>query len=120
MTKIRGKTDTYICKNKSCKKPFVARVADRNRGWALYCSKTCKAVVQEKRTGQYKDYLYGNAPRSRLDRIAKKVGAPSTEMFINDSREYGGIPQYDSNGEYIGHIKTSFEDDSDYGDDDRY
>jgi hypothetical protein len=32
---------------------FTARTADRNRGWALYCSKSCKAKEQEKRTGQY-------------------------------------------------------------------
>jgi endogenous inhibitor of DNA gyrase (YacG/DUF329 family) len=29
-----------------CKKPFMARVADRNRGWGRFCSKSCKAVKQ--------------------------------------------------------------------------
>jgi hypothetical protein len=36
-----------------CKKQFTARVADRNRGWARFCSKSCKARQQEKNTGQY-------------------------------------------------------------------
>lgn len=43
---------TYKCK--CCDKPFEAREADRKRGWALFCSKTCKAVEQESRTGQHR------------------------------------------------------------------
>lgn len=37
-----------------CKGPFMARVADVKRGWAKFCSKSCKASRQEKRTGQYR------------------------------------------------------------------
>jgi len=37
-----------------CKKPFQARAADVKRGWAKFCSKSCKAMRQEKRTGQYR------------------------------------------------------------------
>jgi hypothetical protein len=47
MTKQRGRTAEYICKNHRCRQPFTARVADRNRGWALYCSKSCKAIAQD-------------------------------------------------------------------------
>jgi hypothetical protein len=36
---------------KSCKTPFMARVADRKRGWGRFCSKSCKAVKQTQRTG---------------------------------------------------------------------
>lgn len=39
---------------KWCKGKFMARTADVNRGWALFCSKSCKAMRQEKRTGQYR------------------------------------------------------------------
>ncbi len=46
---------TYSCK--CCKEPFEAREADRKRGWAKFCSKSCKAKKQEARTGQYKAYL---------------------------------------------------------------
>jgi hypothetical protein len=35
-----------------CKKPFQARKADVNRGWGRFCSKSCKAMKQEKRTHQ--------------------------------------------------------------------
>lgn len=51
MSAIRGKTVSCICKH--CRDPFTARVADRKRGWARFCSKSCKAIQQEKRTGQY-------------------------------------------------------------------
>ncbi len=60
---------TYKCK--CCGKSFVARVADRARGWALYCSKRCKAIKQPRQpvlrqpepAGRYVDevhkYEYG-------------------------------------------------------------
>jgi hypothetical protein len=31
----------------------MARQADINRGWGKFCSKSCKASEQEKRTGQH-------------------------------------------------------------------
>lgn len=37
-----------------CKGPFMARAADVKRGWGKFCSKSCKASRQEKRTGQYR------------------------------------------------------------------
>lgn len=43
---------TVEVKCKWCKGLFAARVADRKRGWARFCSKSCKAMKQEKRTGQ--------------------------------------------------------------------
>lgn len=44
-------------KCKRCGDPFRARAADVKRGWALFCSKSCKAVYQEKRTHQHANYL---------------------------------------------------------------
>lgn len=38
---------------KWCKNKFQARSADVKRGWGLFCSKRCKAMEQEQRTGQY-------------------------------------------------------------------
>jgi len=49
----RGATVEVVCANKACKRKFTARVADRKRGWGRHCSKSCKAVRQEARTGQY-------------------------------------------------------------------
>lgn len=39
-------TETYNCKN--CGRHFTARTADRARGWAKFCSKSCKAIKQTK------------------------------------------------------------------------
>ena len=55
MTTQRGSKAVYLCLN--CGDPFTARTADRKRGWARFCSKSCKAVKQEKRTGQYAAHL---------------------------------------------------------------
>lgn len=46
-------------KCKCCKNLMSVREADVKRGWGLYCSKSCKAKVQEKKNGQYKAYLNG-------------------------------------------------------------
>lgn len=50
-------TAEYKCQ--CCKEPFIARTADRKRGWARFCSKTCKAVKQEAKKGQYAAYTSG-------------------------------------------------------------
>jgi hypothetical protein len=36
------------CKCQWCEGDFKARTADVNRGWAKFCSKTCKAKHQSK------------------------------------------------------------------------
>ena len=48
---MRGNKKAYKCKH--CQSAFMARVADRARGWARFCSKSCKAIYQEKRSGQF-------------------------------------------------------------------
>lgn len=48
-----GRGKKIECRCEGCGQPFTARVADRARGWGRYCSKRCKAIEQEKRTGQY-------------------------------------------------------------------
>lgn len=52
--KSRGAMGTYKCL--CCGDLFQARTADRARGWARYCSKRCKAIKQERRTGQNAAY----------------------------------------------------------------
>jgi hypothetical protein len=49
--KINASMTTVTCK--WCKNNFQARTADVKRGWGIFCSKQCKAMEQEKRTGQY-------------------------------------------------------------------
>jgi hypothetical protein len=46
-----------------CKKPFLARAADVARGWARFCSKRCKAIKQEQRTGFHADFVERQARR---------------------------------------------------------
>lgn len=44
---------------KCCKKVITVRIADHKRGWGNFCSKSCKAKVQEKKNGQHRAYLSG-------------------------------------------------------------
>lgn len=41
--KVYGKKETYVCANPDCENEFEARVADRKRGNAKYCSRSCAA-----------------------------------------------------------------------------
>lgn len=54
-------------KCKCCRKPFQARAADVKRGWGLFCSKSCKAIKQEQRTGQFAAHIRGGIARSDFD-----------------------------------------------------
>lgn len=45
---------TVVRKCQCCGVEFTARSADVRRGWARFCSKSCKAVKQEQRTGQHR------------------------------------------------------------------
>lgn len=49
--KSNGKTVTVRCK--VCNIEFSARIADRRRGWAKCCSKSCAAKLSNSSTGKY-------------------------------------------------------------------
>lgn len=93
MSEPRGSSVVVRCLR--CGDPFIARTADRKRGWALYCSKSCKAKAQEARTGQHRARHYRT--------------------------EFGGNPQFDRRGEYIGFTMgpedLAASDHGDHGDD---
>ena len=77
-----------------CRQPFMARVADRKRGWGKFCSKSCKAIKQtqdERRLNPYVD----NA------------------TYLEHQREHGGIPQFNRRGEYEGFVMS--QEDLSYG-----
>lgn len=38
----KGKLVLRVCRRQGCGKCFEARLSDVKRGWALFCSKTCK------------------------------------------------------------------------------
>lgn len=42
---------------KCCNSTFKARSADVNRGWALFCSKRCKAIEQERNKKKVKSSI---------------------------------------------------------------
>lgn len=63
-----------VVKCKRCKSLFEARVADLKRGWGKYCSKSCKAVVQEANTGQYANHLYGGKRYKKVKVSVNAIG----------------------------------------------
>lgn len=81
MSPPRGKTTQKKCA--SCGDQMTVRVADHNRGWGKYCSKSCKAKKQGPR--MYDRQRGVTARRARADQ-----------------EQFGGLPSYDSRGEYIG------------------
>lgn len=72
MKPLRGATAEYKCK--CCGMPFIARVADRERGWARFCSKSCKAIKQERRTGQHAAYKQRREEWEHVDSDGFTVG----------------------------------------------
>ena len=93
---MRGRMAEYKCKR--CRQPFTARIADRNRGWAQFCSKTCKAIKQEARTGQYA------AHKHRVS--GRKHPFVDNETYDHFKREYGGTPQFSRSGVYEGFVMS--------------
>lgn len=74
---------TVECKCENCRKPFVARVADRKRCWARFCSKSCKALKQERRTGQCADYFH-----RRTERYGYRDGEfADAHLFSNEEHD---------------------------------
>lgn len=71
-----ARTGNYLCKR--CGVPFKARVADRARGWARFCSKRCKAVAQTAATGR-------GAPR---DYYCSQCGEPARKYVGAGQLEY--------------------------------
>jgi len=56
------------CQCDVCKKPFMAKIADRKRGWARCCTKRCAAIKRERKTGTYKANMARiRAARARED-----------------------------------------------------
>lgn len=81
--KARGKKIEVKCK--CCKVPFLAREADVKRGWGKYCSKSCKAIKQEGRTGQF--YHHKKALQCQEDHGFYPVA------FSHDGSMYGADGQ---------------------------
>lgn len=67
-----------------CKQPFIARLADRKRGWARYCSKSCKASKQERLTGQHASY---QDRRERSGNVYEGGEFADAHLFSNEDHD---------------------------------
>jgi hypothetical protein len=68
-----------------CGDPFMARSADVKRGWAKFCSKSCKASEQEKRTHQHTNFLYHQTGRE--DDEEDYLGHPFESGYFGHGQE---------------------------------
>ena len=120
-------------KCKKCKNEFEARTADVKRGWGKFCSKSCKANVQARRTGvvgpdyraagktttQMSSGGYAKSKFKGRSRRAPWDGAGvSRENFVYYAEEYGGTPMFDNRGEYVGFSPEPFDNSQDFQDSD--
>lgn len=62
-----------------CNDKFQARVVDRKRGHGLYCSKSCKAKKQKKKTVQYEKYVN----RHRTEEYSEDIDEFGDPCFSN-------------------------------------
>jgi hypothetical protein len=74
-------TSTVDVACKWCASTFTARVADRKRGWARFCSKPCKASHQQ--FGGNKAFWEAANPNNKRSNIGKY-----TDRLLGLDREY--------------------------------
>ncbi|VVN20555.1 hypothetical protein PS662_04344 [Pseudomonas fluorescens] len=68
-----------------CKGTFSARIADRKRGWARFCSKACKASKQQ--FGGDKSFWETANPNNKRSNIGKYA-----DRLIGRADSYDGVP----------------------------
>lgn len=81
---MSGSKVEVLCKN--CKEPFMARVADRKRGWAKFCSKSCKAKKQSKSSGGKKYSLNTIVSAFREGRVSEEYFVYIVNKYYPDSQ----------------------------------
>lgn len=73
-------------KCKCCGLVFSARVADVKRGWAQYCTKSCKAKVQERKNGQHAAYRAGRGVSNlHPERLVDRDDYDDTHPFSSEA-----------------------------------
>ena len=89
-------------KCKHCKADITVRLADHKRGWGNFCSKSCKAKHQEKRTGQYAAYKNGrgvsNLHPERLKDYDRHYLNDSDPYFEDWREDYDDVHPFSSEG----------------------
>lgn len=89
-------THMTTVKCQCCKKPFEARTADVNRGWGKFCSKSCKATKQYRRT-RVAGPNYKAAGRT-VSQMAQGRYAPSQFTEFEPFMHGGDDPHYTGGG----------------------
>jgi|GEM_PF-1992562 len=98
-TETRGAKVKVRCAR--CTQAFMARVADRNRGWGKFCSKSCKAIKQTQR------FASGSRPKKKYPRhdgvsemkhkVCDTCGAPAINgVYTATGIEWGCALHHDT------------------------
>lgn len=74
----------------------MVRAADVKRGWGKFATKSCKARKQT---------------RDQMRRGGFRGSGVSYETYMHYAREYGGTPEFSSNGHYVGFTGGGFDQD---------
>lgn len=93
-----------------CGRKKMVRVADRNRGWGLFYSKSCKAKFQERFTGQYRAYLQGNGVSHAAKRRGEEDPIKAVKKYVAKNNNFYRWPTKDEFGEYSDGILDEYED----------
>jgi len=93
-----------------CGDSHTVRQADLNRGWGKFCSKSCKAKVQEKKNGQHAAYLNGRGVSNLHPKRLKLYDRPKHGDWVHwetgdliDPFDDDAVQQDDSSGLHDGH-----------------
>ncbi|HBV3528332.1 TPA: hypothetical protein ACHV9Z_005252 [Klebsiella pneumoniae] len=84
---MSGKTVEVTCK--CCPDKFMARVSDRKRGWAQFCSKSCAAFWKQygkRRCHQTEEMRESARIKNNLQRIQ---GSLRESDYEDDELEFG-------------------------------
>lgn len=88
----RGAMEHAVCQ--CCGKPFSARVADRKRGWAKACGKSCAATLRERR-GLPMPRALGTVPPSlfvgAIDDGAPGMRTDGPEFDFSEDLDHGHL-----------------------------
>lgn len=79
---------TVTVKCKCCPDEFIARVTDRKRGWAQFCSKSCAAYWKaygKRRGHQSVEMREAALMRNNIERIQREEsrGEPREFVYVN-------------------------------------
>ena len=80
---MKGKTIEVTCK--CCPDKFIARVADRERGWAQFCSKSCAAFWKKygrRRGHQTVEMRQSAIDRNSIERLQRKSNSSGEFVYV--------------------------------------